>query len=344
MSMGRKNRNLRNCRVMTVLISVDRHEKLVNPRTAEPELARLWPPASCCYGTPAGSEGSLRGGNLLRGGVCCSGRHEWRPCREALPLTQAEREMADLILGAGHIDRRLPVAEDLLAGYRTDDGLRYLDWRPSTDPYRLMPEDLAVTILINSRVGPAAFKSAQDRGPELDLARLPDMPLEETSADVRGSSRRSDRRGDGMGRVRRVSGHEGSPQEAPSAHPDLGQPGDLRRVYEPKVARATIRDGQRLCGGPHPRCSGVDLDRPHATREHGRLDSPVGISSRNGHESSYSTWCGGCIFVDSNPCGRCRLCNHRCRVIGVYNCTASEACRPYTVRLIPHLPWPAEPR
>ena len=94
--------------------------------------------------------------------------------------------MADLILGANQIDRRLPVAEDLLAGYRTDDGLRYLDWRPSTDPDRLMPEDLAVTILINSRVGPDTFKSAQDRGPDLDLAKLPDMPLEETSADVRG--------------------------------------------------------------------------------------------------------------------------------------------------------------
>ena len=49
-----------------------------------------------------------------------------------------------------------------------------------------MPEDLAVTILINSRVGPAAFKSAQDHGAELDLAKLPDMPLEETSVDMRG--------------------------------------------------------------------------------------------------------------------------------------------------------------
>ena len=28
----------------------------------------------------------------------------------------------------------------------------------------LVPEELAVTILINSRVGPAAFKSVQDRG------------------------------------------------------------------------------------------------------------------------------------------------------------------------------------
>ncbi len=93
--------------------------------------------------------------------------------------------MVDLIVGAGHIDRRLTAAEDLLLAYRADDGLRYLDWRPSTDPDRLVPEDLAVTILINSRVRPAAFKSAQDHGAELDLAPLADMPLEETSADMR---------------------------------------------------------------------------------------------------------------------------------------------------------------
>jgi hypothetical protein len=93
--------------------------------------------------------------------------------------------MPDLVVGAGHIDRRLSTAESLLAAYRTDDGLRYLNWRPRTDPDRLWPEDLAVTILINSRVGPAAFKSVQDSGDGLDLSALPDMPLEETSADQR---------------------------------------------------------------------------------------------------------------------------------------------------------------
>jgi Family of unknown function (DUF6308) len=96
-----------------------------------------------------------------------------------------ERMVVDLIVGGGHIDRRLAAAHDLLVAYRADDGLRYLDWRPSTDPDRLMPEDLAVTILINSRVGSAAFKSAQDHGADLNLVQLPDMPLEETSADLR---------------------------------------------------------------------------------------------------------------------------------------------------------------
>jgi Family of unknown function (DUF6308) len=91
----------------------------------------------------------------------------------------------ELIVGAGRLDRTLSNADELLVAYRTDDGLRYLDWRPSTDPNRLMPEDLAVTILINSRVGPAAFKSTQDHGPDLELAKLPDAPFEAASPDER---------------------------------------------------------------------------------------------------------------------------------------------------------------
>jgi hypothetical protein len=94
--------------------------------------------------------------------------------------------VVELIVGAGHIGRQLAAADDLLAAYRADDGLRYLDWRPSTDPNQLVPEDLAVTILINSRVGPAAFKSVQDHGAELDLTKLSDIPLEETSSGMRG--------------------------------------------------------------------------------------------------------------------------------------------------------------
>lgn len=65
--------------------------------------------------------------------------------------------------------------------YRTDDGLRYLDYKPATDPNRLMPEDLAVTILINSRVAGRAFKSVQDHGDSLGLSELPDIPLEKST-------------------------------------------------------------------------------------------------------------------------------------------------------------------
>ncbi len=43
-----------------------------------------------------------------------------------------------------------------------------------------MPEDLAVTILINSRVAGTAFKAVQDHGNEVRLDALPDLALEDT--------------------------------------------------------------------------------------------------------------------------------------------------------------------
>jgi hypothetical protein len=91
----------------------------------------------------------------------------------------------DLVFGAGTLDRHVAAAEDLLISYRDDTGLRYLDHRPCTPGDVLVPEDLAVTILINSRASPAAFASVQDRASEIDLASLPDMPLEDTSGDER---------------------------------------------------------------------------------------------------------------------------------------------------------------
>ncbi len=83
-----------------------------------------------------------------------------------------------LTVGAGRVDRRLDDTEELLVGYRTDDGLRYLYYEPASSPDLLVPDDLAVTILINSRVAAAAFKSVQDHGSELDLKSLPRKPLE----------------------------------------------------------------------------------------------------------------------------------------------------------------------
>jgi hypothetical protein len=87
-----------------------------------------------------------------------------------------------LVLGGGQLDWVLEGAEGLLHGYQTDDGLRYLDYRPSTDPNRVVPEDLAVTILINSRVAGRAFKSVQDHGATLLLESLPQVALENTTA------------------------------------------------------------------------------------------------------------------------------------------------------------------
>lgn len=91
----------------------------------------------------------------------------------------------NILFGAGRIDRILEDAEGLLLSYRTDDGLRYLDYRPVSHPDHLVPDDLAVTILINSRFGPDAFKSVQDRGSNLPLASLKNTPLEDTTAEER---------------------------------------------------------------------------------------------------------------------------------------------------------------
>ncbi|MDQ1629251.1 MAG: hypothetical protein QOI54_2995 [Actinomycetota bacterium] len=90
-----------------------------------------------------------------------------------------------LIVGAGNCDRALEDAEALLLAYRTDDGLRYLDYQPVSDPDHLVPDDLAVTILINSRVASRAFKAVQDRSREVVLADLPRVPLEQTDSGQR---------------------------------------------------------------------------------------------------------------------------------------------------------------
>jgi hypothetical protein len=110
-------------------------------------------------------------------------RHRARRLHELLP--KAGIVVIDLILGAGQLDRTVSDADVLLGQHPAEDGLRYLNWQPSTDPNHLSPEDLAVTILINSRAGPAAFRSAQNHGHVLDIGKLPDVPLEKTSAGER---------------------------------------------------------------------------------------------------------------------------------------------------------------
>jgi hypothetical protein len=90
-----------------------------------------------------------------------------------------------LILGAGRLNREIGTADELLVAYRTDDGLRYLDYQPVSSPDVLVPDDLAVTILINSRVANTAFKSVQDHGSELKLASLPGTALEDASPGLR---------------------------------------------------------------------------------------------------------------------------------------------------------------
>ena len=61
----------------------------------------------------------------------------------------------DLIYGAGKLDRRVVDVEDLMRQWRVreaDWGQLYLDFKPATSSDVLHVEDLAVTMLINSRV------------------------------------------------------------------------------------------------------------------------------------------------------------------------------------------------
>jgi hypothetical protein len=90
-----------------------------------------------------------------------------------------------LILGAGHLDRIIPDADELLRRYRADPGCWYLDYESSISKTILTPEDLAVTLLLNSRVSGRAFVSLQKNGPTINLADLPQKPLERTTVEER---------------------------------------------------------------------------------------------------------------------------------------------------------------
>ncbi len=90
----------------------------------------------------------------------------------------------DLVFGAGRLDRRVAGAEDLLREWRVkekDWGQLYLEYKPVTPKDRVFVEDLAVTMLINSRVAARAATAVCLNGAALDLAKLPDKALERTT-------------------------------------------------------------------------------------------------------------------------------------------------------------------
>jgi hypothetical protein len=94
----------------------------------------------------------------------------------------------ELTFGAGNLDRRVAAVEGLLRSWHEkerDFGQLYLEYEPSTPKDQLLVEDLAVTMLINSRVAARAATSVARHGAELDLHSLPDKALEETTVDER---------------------------------------------------------------------------------------------------------------------------------------------------------------
>lgn len=76
-------------------------------------------------------------------------------------------------------------AEKLRAFRAQDDGYAYVEYGPLTPRDRLVPEDLAVTLALNSRASGRAFKSLMKHAETLNLAVLPDKPLHETTESER---------------------------------------------------------------------------------------------------------------------------------------------------------------
>ena len=92
-----------------------------------------------------------------------------------------------LTFGAGHIDRVVYDADELLRQFRTDTGCDYLDYQPVTPGDKVVLEDLAVTLLVNSQAASRAVRSLRDFGATIDLHKLADKPLEQTTTQERYS-------------------------------------------------------------------------------------------------------------------------------------------------------------
>lgn len=90
----------------------------------------------------------------------------------------------ELIFGAGKIDRRVQDVEGLMRDWREmerDFGQLYLEHQPATPQDRVFVEDLAVTMLINSRVDARQAMGVVRNGATIDLSVLPDKALGETT-------------------------------------------------------------------------------------------------------------------------------------------------------------------
>jgi hypothetical protein len=93
--------------------------------------------------------------------------------------------LISLTTRAGQIELVIPDADSYLCEYRKDIGYDYLDYEPITPVNKILPEDLAITLIMNSRVGWRAFHSLQRHSQGIDLAQLPETPLEQTAVDDR---------------------------------------------------------------------------------------------------------------------------------------------------------------
>jgi len=88
-------------------------------------------------------------------------------------------------LHLGVNDHLIENADALLLAYRSDPGYSYYCYKPRTPPERVVVEDLAITLLMNSRADLKAALSLVQNGHLINLSILPQKPLEQTSVQER---------------------------------------------------------------------------------------------------------------------------------------------------------------
>ncbi len=88
-------------------------------------------------------------------------------------------------LHLGVNDHLIENADTLLLAYRSDPGYSYYCYNPRTPPERVVVEDLAITLLMNSRADLKAALSLAQNGHLINLSILPQKPLEQTSVQER---------------------------------------------------------------------------------------------------------------------------------------------------------------
>lgn len=91
----------------------------------------------------------------------------------------------DFQLHLGVQDHFIQNADALLLAYRSDPGYSYYCYKPQTPPDRVVVEDLAITLLMNSRAGLKATRSLIKKGHSIDLSILPEKPLAQTTSQER---------------------------------------------------------------------------------------------------------------------------------------------------------------
>jgi hypothetical protein len=94
----------------------------------------------------------------------------------------------ELTYGARQVDRRVVDVAALLRDWHereSEAGQPYLVHNPATPRDRLVVEDLAVTMLVNSNVSRRAAWGVHENGASLDLRILPDKALEDTTEQER---------------------------------------------------------------------------------------------------------------------------------------------------------------